>query len=166
MLTPDLKKLRDLIKDIPCAMLTTQEADGTLHSRPMQTEEMQEDGRLLFITNASSAKAQELETYPKVSLTYMGKHGSTCVAIAGHGHTYRDMETLQRLWKPLYKAWFPKGLEDPDVTLLEVRIDRAEYWETPGSAVVRLVGAAKALLTGQPVGNTVGEHKQIKGVGR
>ena len=162
-LDPDLKKLSELIKGISYAMLTTQEADGTLHSRPMQTEEMQSDGTLLFITSASSAKAQELDVFPKVSLTYMSKDASICVAVAGHGHTYRDMEILKQLWKPLYKAWFPKGLEDPDVTLLEVKIDRAEYWQSPSSAVVRIFGAAKALLTGQTVAETVGAHEQIKG---
>jgi len=160
-LDPGLKKLGDLIKDLTYAMLTTQEPDGTLHSRPMHTEAMQSDGTLLFLTLASSPKSRELTTFPKVSLTYMGNDANTCVAIAGHAQVRRDTAKIRDLWKPFYKAWFPKGLEDEDLAVMEVAIDRAEYWETPSSAVVRVVGAAKAMLTGKSVGQTMGEHAQV-----
>jgi general stress protein 26 len=158
---PGLQKLSEFIGEISYAMLTTREPDGTLHSRPMHTEAMQSDGTLVFLTLSSSPKAQELISFPKVSLTYMGKNADSCVAIAGHGRIVRDSGKLKALWKPFYKAWFPKGLEDPDLALLEVRIDRAEYWETPSSAIVRVIGTAKAILTGKTAAQSMGEHDQI-----
>lgn len=161
MQNPQFKKLSELIGNITYAMLTTREPDGTLHTRPMHTEAMQHDGTLLFLTLASSPKARELTSFPKVSVAYMGNDANACVAIAGHARIRRDKDKLKELWKPLYKAWFPKGLEDPDLALLEVTIDRAEYWETPSSAVVRVLGAAKALVTGKSVGETMGEHAQV-----
>jgi hypothetical protein len=44
--------------------------------------------------------------------------------------------------------------------VLKVEVDRAEYWETPGSKVVQVLGFAKALLTGQPYEG--GEHEHVK----
>src|SRR5689334_858328 len=56
----DVKKLGELIKDIKFAMLTTVEPDGSLHSRPMATQEVEFDGDLWFFTGASTAKVDEV----------------------------------------------------------------------------------------------------------
>src|SRR5690349_18638543 len=126
-----LKKLSEMITDIEYAMLTTTEADGTLHSRPMKTEAMQPDGTLLFFTLANSAKAKELEQRPHVSVTYMRDNAALCVVVAGRARLLRDAEKIKTMWKPLYKVWFPQGLKEPELVLLEITIDRAEYWKTP-----------------------------------
>jgi general stress protein 26 len=52
---------------------------------------------------------------------------------------------MEELWSPLHRAWFPKGLDDPNIALLQVEVDRAEYWDSPSSKVVQLIGLAKAL---------------------
>jgi general stress protein 26 len=46
--TNDAKLLADKIKDVRIAMMTTAEADGTMHSRPMATQEKEFDGDLWF----------------------------------------------------------------------------------------------------------------------
>ena len=46
-----IEKVRDLIKGIKIAMLTTvNPTDGSLHSRPMATQEAEFDGDLWFFT--------------------------------------------------------------------------------------------------------------------
>jgi general stress protein 26 len=37
-------------------------------------------------------------------------------------------------WNAWVELWFPQGVEDPDLALLCVTVDRSEYWEAPGSA--------------------------------
>src|SRR4051812_46458416 len=115
---PDLQKLAELIDGIPYALLTTREADGTLHTRPMHTEAMESNGTLVFITLASTAKAAEIERDHQVSLAYMGNDADIVVAVAGSARVRQDREKLKALWKPLYKAWFPNGVDDPDLALL------------------------------------------------
>jgi general stress protein 26 len=61
----------------------------------------------------------------------------------------RDKQKAEELWNPAYKAWFPKGLDDPDLALLKVSATQAEYWDSSSSAVVHLVGFVKALATGE-----------------
>ncbi len=38
---------------------------------------------------------------------------------------------MRALWTSNLKRWFPQGLEHPGLALLEVRIDKAEYWDEP-----------------------------------
>jgi general stress protein 26 len=68
---------------------------------------------------------------------------------------------MKELWSPLHKAWFPKGLEDPKIALLRVDVDRAEYWDAPSSAAVRLFGFAKAVLTGKRYGEEGVDHQKV-----
>ena len=70
------------------------------------------------------------------------------LSISGSARLDRDRAHMQRLWTPWAKVWFPRGLDDPDLALLHVQIEKAEYWESPSSKVKRLFGLAKALTTG------------------
>jgi hypothetical protein len=39
-------------------------------------------------------------------------------------------------------------LDDPDLTLMRVDIEKAEYWDSPGTGIGRAYAVAKALATG------------------
>jgi len=58
-----------------------------------------------------------------------------------------------------YRTWFPKRLHDPDLTLMKVAVEKAEYWDSPNSAVTHLVGYLKAVTTGERPDR--GEHEQV-----
>ncbi|MFL5219560.1 MAG: pyridoxamine 5'-phosphate oxidase family protein, partial [Microvirga sp.] len=45
---PNAQKLFDLVRDIRVCMMTTEESDGSLHSRPMYSMEADERGSLWF----------------------------------------------------------------------------------------------------------------------
>lgn len=156
----NIKKLGELIKDIKFAMLTTVEEDGRLRSRPMATQQSEFDGNLWFFTNANAPKVDEVQGHQKVNVSYAEPKDQKYVSISGTAELVRDRQKIEELWDPTYKAWFPKGLEDPDLALLKVSIDQAEYWDSPSSAVVRLVGFVKSVVTGEPIGN-LGENEKI-----
>lgn len=156
----NIKKLRDLIKDIKFAMLTTAEEDGTLRSRPMVTQQTEFDGDLWFFTNASAPKVDEVQQNQHVNVSYAEPKDQKYVSVSGSAQLVRDRQKIEELWNPQYKAWFPKGLDDPDLALLKITVEQAEYWDSPASAVVRFVGFVKALTTGEPIGN-LGENEKI-----
>lgn len=155
----NIKKLRELIKDIRFAMLTTVEEDGTLRSRPMATQQTEFDGDLWFFTNANAPKVDEVQQEQHVNVSYANPEKQKYVSVSGKAQLVRDRQKIEELWNPLYKAWFPNGLDDPNLALLKVNVDRAEYWDSPSSAVVRLVGFVKALTTGKPYSG--GENEKI-----
>jgi len=154
-----IKKLGELIKEINIAMLTTIEADGALRSRPMATQQSEFDGDLWFFLGTSSPKAQEIRNDPRVNLSYAQPDDQRYVSVSGRGELVRDPAKMKELWNPLFKAWFPDGLEDPDLALLKVNVEQAEYWDSPSSTFVTLVGFAKALVTGQRA--EVGENAKL-----
>ncbi|MFN2454970.1 MAG: pyridoxamine 5'-phosphate oxidase family protein [Pyrinomonadaceae bacterium] len=157
--TDSIRKLGEMIKDIKFAMLTTAEPDGTLRSRPMATQQTEFDGELWFFTAASTPKVDEIEQDHHVNLSYAAPDKNHYVSVSGKARLVRDRRKIEELWTPAYKAWFPKGLEDPDVALLNVRAEQAEYWDSSSSAVVHLVGFVKAVATGEPY--EAGENKKV-----
>jgi general stress protein 26 len=156
-----VSKVGELIKDIKMAMLTTEAEDGLLHSRPMATQQTDFDGTLWFFTSLSSGKVNELEWNPEVNLSYAQASESKYVSISGNGEIVRDRAMMEELWNDIYKAWFPKGLEDQDLCLLKVEVSSAEYWEAPSGKMVQIFGYLKALATGERSQGEVSEHGTI-----
>lgn len=138
--TDKLKKLNELIKDIRIAMLTTTMPDGSLRSRPMATQQSESDGELWFFTWASAAKAEEVQANPRVNLSYACAKQNDYVSVSGTASLVRDRKKMEELWNPMYKAWFPRGLEEPDIGLLKVTIQRAEYWDAPSGMMADIAG--------------------------
>jgi len=68
-----IKTLREQIKDIDIAMLTTVERDGTLRSRPMATQQVEFDGDLWFFTYDSTPKVDEIAQERQVNVAYSGR---------------------------------------------------------------------------------------------
>ena len=147
--TDDLEKIAELIGDIKFAMLTTVASDGSLRSRPLSTLKMDTQARLWFFTSLSSPKMDEIREDTRVGLTYARPDKQDYVSISGTAEVTRDKEKMKEMWTPWIKPWFPAGLDDPDLVLLKVSIDEAEYWDAPGSAIMRAYGFVKAMTTGK-----------------
>ena len=45
---------------------------------------------------------------------------------------------------------FPQGKDDPNLVLIRVGIERAEYWDGPGTLVGKMLYLAAAAITGNP----------------
>lgn len=147
--TAAIAKLGEMIQGIRIAMLTTAMPDGTLRSRPMAAQQTEFDGDLWFFTEAASEKVHEIQDDQHVNLSYAAPDDNRYVSVSGRAAIVRDREKAEELWNPLFKAWFPRGLEDPNLALLKVSVEQAEYWDSPSSTVVHLAGFAKAMTTGQ-----------------
>lgn len=147
---PHFDTLHKLIGEIPIAMLTTATADGTLISRPLQTLEFDADHVLWFATDANSEKAAEIKANPHIGLSYADRRDNSYVSVSGPARILRDPQKLEELWTPAMSIFFPQGKDDPDLVLIRVEIERAEYWDGPGTIVGKMLYLAAAALTGNP----------------
>jgi general stress protein 26 len=154
-----VQKLGGLIKDIHFAMLTTQTPEGDLHSRPMATQQVEFDGILWFLTSVSSAKIEEMQQHHRVNVAFADASADKYVSVAGTAQVLRDRQMLDELWSPFHTAWFPNGKDDPDIALIKVTVNSAEYWNVPESRMVQVIGFAKAVLTGKRY--EPGEHGEV-----
>lgn len=159
--TNAIAKLRDLVKDIEYCMLTTVDLDGSLHSRPMASNgEIEENGDLWFFTKASSPKVDEVQHDQHVNVSFAAPDKQTYVSISGKAQLIRDRAKIEALWRPDLKAWFPEETNDPDIALLKIQAEKAEYWDSPSGVVAKTLGFIKAATTGEPAGS--GENKKLQ----
>ena len=142
-----IEKLKGFLEGIDFTMLTTIR-DGKLHSRPMSTQEMDENGDLWFFTQDDSRKIDEIKADNRINAAYSNPDGNTFVSVYGTAEMVKDRAKIEELWSPIYKAWFPEGLDDPHICLLKVHVEDAEYWDAPNSKIVQIAGFVKALVTG------------------
>lgn len=155
-----MQKLRELMKDIYFCMLTTIDDDGSLRSRPMSTNgQIEADGSLWFFTYGSDHKVVEIEHHNRVNVSFAAPDKQQYVSLSGTAALVTDRNKIQALWKPDLKAWFPQGIDEPDIALLKISVDKAEYWDAPAGWVAKTIGLVTSIATGEEANPA--EHEKI-----
>ena len=155
-----LAKLREIVKAVDICMLKTVDDGGDLRSRPMSNNrEIEFDGDLWFYTYGSSHKVDEVGRVPKVNASFADVDGQLYASLSGDAELVRDREKIKELWQPHLKAWFPEGVDTPDIALLKVSVEKAEYWDGSQSFVAHAVSLVSSLLTGEPA--QLGENEKL-----
>jgi general stress protein 26 len=161
MQTDTTAKLWELIKDIKFAMFTAHHGNGHLHSRPMTTLNRDEKGGVLwFFMSRSSEPVLDIESTPDVNVSYSDPGKDSYVSVSGTARMVNDPEQKRALWSALYKAYFPNGVDDPDLALIAVTINHAEYWDVKTNKATKIFEMAKASMTG--TAPQLGEHAQVR----
>ena len=141
-------RLIDALKKLDTVMLTTRGDDGTLHGRPMAVADAEQDGELWFVTGKSSEKTHEVKNDPRALVT--GQQGGLYVTLNGSLDVIQDRAKIAALWKETWKAWFPEGKDDPNITLLRLRPESGEYWDNTGAQGLKYVfEMVKAVVNGK-----------------
>ena len=149
-----------MIGGIRIAMMTTVDEQGNLVSRPMAALQFDEEGNVWFFTNRSSPKVDQIEhVEQRVNVAFASVSDADYVSISGVATEVDDQAKIDELWNPQAKAWFPKGKDDPDLTLLKVHTQMAEYWNSNDSTMVRLFQQASAVITGSTP--KMGENEKV-----
>ena len=143
------EKLKELVQDIDVAMVTTVTVDGALRSRPMVTRQFEDEGVLWFFTSDESGKAEDLREEHAVNVSYAEPKKHRYVSVTGNASLVHDREKARQLWTPMLKAYFPRGLDEPHLALLSVRIESAEYWDANTSKMVQLLELTRSMATGE-----------------
>ena len=153
-----ISRLRELIKDVKYALLTTRGADGEMHSRPLTTLDWEFDGVAWFLVSRTSRLAAELGEESEVNLAYASPDDDRFVSLTGKGQIRHDPERARQLWNPWAGVFF-RGPEDPEVGVLRIQVRTAEYWTGPDNLVDKVVGTARAMIGKDPSG--LGHHARI-----
>ena len=160
------QELWDMIKDIKFAMLSHRHADGSLHSHPLTTQNrsLKPGEPLCFFVSKATEVGQRLRADGNVCLGYADLKEDRWVSITGMATISEDMAQKKKLFNALAKAWFPGGVEDPDLELVQVEIRDAEFWNVKESKATQLLKMATAAVTGNKP--EMGEHRELHGSGK
>ncbi len=156
-------QLWNLIKDIKFAMFTTRHHNGHLHSRPMTTQNkaVDEDSSLWFFMSRSGEPVADLEAEPNVNVVYADPGDDSYVSVSGTARVVDNLTKKEQLWSKINQAWFPGGVTDPDLALVQVQITHANYWDVKSSKLVQLFTMARAAITGRTPDSMV-EHGEVR----
>lgn len=153
------KKVWQLIREIKTCLMVTQDSSGKFYARPMVAQQEEFDGELWFFTHKNSPKMQELEYNSHVLLSYSKPEQNDYVSVNGNARIVYDHDKIHKYWHEVLRAWFPEGENDPNIALICVTVEEAEYWDNPNNIFVHMYSYAKEMLTGEH--EDIGENRKV-----
>ena len=153
-----------LVKEIRFAMITHRHPDGALHACPMtmaNKEGMDEHVNFYFLLDKKTDLAHCVTKDNQIQISFADPGEDSYVSVSSAAHLSEDRVLKEKLWSTAAQAWFPGGVEDPDLTVLVAPVSSAEYWDVKENQLVQLFKMAKAAVTGEPP-KGMGEHKTIR----
>jgi general stress protein 26 len=138
-------KFWDLLTDFSDCMLVTKFKDSErLHARPMAPRVSKDRRQILFITDKNAAKMDEVDSYDQVALTF-SKPGKW-VSVSGTGKIMTDKDLISAIWDKQMEMWMPQSKDDPNVAVLAVDPERAEYWDVTATKATQAWEFAAAYM--------------------
>jgi general stress protein 26 len=143
--TRDTDRVWELMKKIGFAMLVTRDGEK-LRARPMSAYLERDSNTIYFLTDARRHKDEEIARNPSVNLSFANASDQKYVSITGTAVVSNDRARIKQLFSTPAKAWWDSA-EDPNIRVLKITPDDAEFWDSPGS-VISYVKMAAAAVTG------------------
>jgi general stress protein 26 len=129
-------KIKELVDHTKVCFFTTHLDESPLPTRPMHTQQVDDEGNLWFFSDEESEKNFEIKDDSRVQLLYANPSKAEFLSIYGHAMVSRDRSKIEELWSPMAKAWFKGGKDDPSLSLIQVIPDEAYYWDTKNNKMV------------------------------
>ena len=158
----DWHSFYEKISEIKFTMLVTHDQDGLMQARPFTTQAAGRDGAVWFFTRMDSEAVADVGHDPKVLLCYADTGKNRFISSAGHASLSHDRQLIEQLWSPAYKAFFPQGLDDPQLVLLRVEITKADIWDSEKSKMSQMLTIAKAAAGVKVEPHELGTHEVLK----
>lgn len=143
------QKFKKLVKEISiCMFITNTDADTNEHTRPMATIDVEDNGTLWFFTDLRSIKVEEVSKERKAHLVYAHPGKESYLDVWGMATVVTDRQQIKDKWSPMVKAWFPDGVDDPNLALLKIVPYKNYYWDAETGKMVQFLKMAASIVTG------------------
>jgi general stress protein 26 len=100
----EIAKLRERIKEIQFAMLTTVADDGSLPARPMAAQQTEDDLDLWFFTYGAAPKADEVRRDDRVNVSFSDNDDQRWLTVSGRAEIVRERAKIEGLWNPIWRC--------------------------------------------------------------
>jgi general stress protein 26 len=145
-----------LMKTIGFTMLATRDGEK-IRSRPMAAYLRPEEGAIYFLTDVRRHKDEEIARDHHVNLAFADAGAQKYVSVSGYAKISNDRAKIKELFSTPAKAWWDSP-DDPNIRVLQVTPEEAEYWDSPGT-IVSTVKMALAAATGSRP--ELGENRKV-----
>lgn len=154
--TGDIDRAWELMEKIGFAMLVTQEGDR-LRGRPMSACVERDRNAIYFLTDARRHRDDEIARHPNVNLSFADTGDHKYVSVTGTAAVSNDRAKIKQLFSTPAKAWWDSA-DDPNIRVLKITPNDAEFWDSPGS-IVSYVKMAAAVVSGSRP--DLGDHRKV-----
>jgi general stress protein 26 len=141
----NVDRVWELMNKIGFAMLVTSDGDK-LRARPMSACLKRDENAIYFLTDARHHKDDEIARDPSVNLAFADAGSQKYVSLTGTAVVGNDRAKIKELFSTPAKAWWDSA-DDPNIRILKITPEDAEYWDAPGS-VISYAKMAAAAMTG------------------
>ncbi|MEO6876824.1 MAG: pyridoxamine 5'-phosphate oxidase family protein [Opitutaceae bacterium] len=145
-------KIHELATSIRVCLFGTSEGHVPLEFRPMSVQHVDAVGNVWFLSARSSSQNSQISRHPQVQLLFANPGKSEYLSLLGRAFISDSPALREKYWSPLAEAWFTKGVNDPELTVIRVQPDHGHYWDTEYGKTITLLQVAVGALTGKPSG--------------
>ncbi len=101
-------------------------------------EEQKDDFTLIFTTNTSSTKMDDIKLNRAVSVYYCDPDTWRGVMFSGLIEIVNDSLTKRAIWQPEWNKYYPEEYDDPDHTVLRLLPTMAKGWSAAETFMLEL----------------------------
>lgn len=152
----DVARIWDLMEKIGIAMLVTDDGSA-LRARPMAAHADRKENKIYFLTDAHRHKDEEIAHNPHINLSFADTGDQKYVSITGRAEVSNDRAKIKALFSTPEKTWW-KNADDPDIRVLKITPDNAEFWDSPGTLVSTIEMATAAVTGTRP---DLGDNRKV-----
>lgn len=154
--TEAVEKIKQTVKQSSVCFFCTDIKEGkSFSTRPMSVQEVDDNGNLWFLSADDSHKNAEIQQDSFVQLLFKGSDYSDFLSLYGWATISKDKGLIKELWKPIVKAWFTEGVDDPRITVIKVTPQEGYYWDNKHGNLVAMVKTAVGALTGNTYDDSI-----------
>ena len=152
----DIDRVWELMKKIGFAMLVTRDGDK-LRARPMSAYLVRDENVIYFLTDARRHMDEEIARNPQVNLSFANAGSQKYVSISGSAVISNDRAKIKQLFSTPAKAWWDSA-EDPNIRVLKITPEDAEFWDSPGTLTSYVKMTAAAITGARP---DLGDNRKV-----
>jgi len=121
----------ELVERSAIAMVGTLDEDGAPRIVAMIVAEHDGMKTIWFSTNTSSEHVGQLERDPRACVYFAqwAQEPWRGLTLGGRMEILRDRASRERLWEDGCERFYPKGIDDPDYTVLRFTADWAKFYQ-------------------------------------
>ena len=146
--TEGIKKLREIVGHSSVCMMSTDLANIPANVRPMDAQEIDDQGNFWFFSSITSTNYKDIEKDNRVQLIFKNEGKQEYASVYGLATFSIDKKRIDELWSSFNNAWYD-GKDDPNLILIKLDPKEAYYWDRNNNKLVSLFKMVSAAVTGK-----------------
>lgn len=123
-----LKQALELLDSSATALLGSNGSDGYPNIKGMLKIENEGLKTIWFTTNTSSKRVERFRKDKRACVYVLDAAAYKGLMLVGDIEVLRDEASRKRIWRQGFECYYPKGVDDPDYSVLRFRALRGNYY--------------------------------------